>query len=128
MSDGPSKRSNSKSKGKSSKSFDGKYIRYELSVEDKRVLAGREFDTDRVFDQLDALVGAGYKFSVGLQSDGSAYLASLYDRDTESPFAGYTLTGRGRSFTNAIAALLFKHFDIFDGQWPGQSTSDDEWG
>lgn len=127
MSDGPKKR-NGKNTGKGNKpEFYGTFVRCELSTEDKRALAQRELDPGRVFDQLDALVESGYKFSVGLQSDQTAYIASLFDRDEESKTKGYTLTGRGRSFSNAIAALLYKHYDLLDGIWPTGKPDDDEW-
>lgn len=128
MSDGR-KNNARKNAGKSNPGkFEGKFVRCELSTEDKQRLAKQEFDTDRVFDQLHALVAAGYKFSVSLQSDQSAYLASLYDRDQDSSAVGYTLTGRGRSVPNAIAALFYKHFDLLDGVWPTQGLNDEEWG
>lgn len=128
MADGPRNQGKRSNKSRDKKKFDGKYIRYELSVDDKQRLREREWDSDRVFDQLHALVESGFKFSVGLQSDGSSYLASLYDRDEDSPTAGFTLTGRGRSFSNAVAALLYKHYDLFDGIWPTRSETDEEWG
>lgn len=128
MADGPKKRTG-KSNGKGSgNTAYGTFVRIELSTEDKRELAQREFDPDRAFQQLEALVESGFKFSISLQSDQSAYLASLYDRDQESRTVGYTLTGRGRSLPNSIAALLYKHFDLLDGVWPVNGNVDSEWG
>lgn len=128
MADGPrKKKSGSGGKSNSGTQY-GTFVRIELSAEDKRELAQREFDPGRVFDQLHALVEVGYKFSLALQQDQSSYIASLYDRDDESPTKGYTLTGRGRSVPNAVAALLYKHYDLLDGIWPAANGPDVEWG
>jgi len=128
MSDGKQKRSGSGARKSGTQQSYGTFVRCDLSVEDKYRLGQQEFDPGRVFDQIHALVEVGYKFSVSLQSDQKAYIASLFDRDEESKTKGYTLTGRGRSVPNAIAALLFKHYDLLDGVWPTGNGMDDEWG
>lgn len=67
---------------------------------------------------LDKLLDDGYSLSVKFDSFSSAFAAFIQTSDASNENVGYILSGRSRSASMAIYAVLYRHYVLFEGVWP----------
>jgi len=108
--------------------WNGYFVNVVLTDADKAWIKAWEFDHVRIHEWLEGRVAGGFKFSLSLQEDGSAYLASLTDRRAESGSYQGTLTGRGKTVELALTTLYFKDESVLAGHWPARGGLDDDIG
>lgn len=81
-------------------------------------------------DLLDKIVDDGYTVSVKPDSYSGGVAAFLSTTDETSPNHGFILSGRSRSSAMAVLAVLYRHYVLFEGDWPTDvvrnSRMDDE--
>jgi len=66
---------------------------------------------------IDVIVQAGYKFSLGWDTYHDGVIASLYAADAKLDWAGYSLTAWAGDAESAIKLLFYKHFVMCKGEW-----------
>jgi len=108
--------------------WNGYFVNVVLTEADKAWIKAWEFDHVRIHEWLEGRIKEGFKYSVSLQEDGSAYLASLTDRRSQSGSYQGTLTGRGKTFELALITLYFKDESVLAGHWPTRGGLDDDIG
>lgn len=94
------------------------FVRYELSAEDKRGAKKWMSDPNGLFDGLDKLLDTGYKLSLRHDDYSNSPCCWVFPPDTGTSNSGLILSGRGRTAFTAIAECIYKHYVVFDGEWP----------
>lgn len=96
---------------------DFKFVRCELSDDDKAELA-RAVSSETIvpFDAI-GLVEQGYKLSLSHDKKGNCFIASATDRRVGSKSENYCLSARAANAPAALCALYYKHSVLLDGNW-----------
>jgi hypothetical protein len=98
---------------------DVQFVRYELSKEQvadlKIRFADGQLDLD---DTLNNAVEQGYRITLKYDTYSKSPACFLQQVDDDGDNAGMILSGRGRTARSAIIEAMYKHFIVFDGQWP----------
>lgn len=68
------------------------------------------------------LVGASYKLTISQDDYNGTFNVSMTSRGTKDINAGLTLTGRGGSVLGALAAFVYKHETVLEGDWTSAGT------
>lgn len=74
-------------------------------------------DEKKAFMALGQAVVDGYKIAVSFDAENENFRATLTCFDRDSPNFGYALGSFGSDWYTAVAACLFKHFEISDEDW-----------
>jgi hypothetical protein len=91
-------------------------------------------DTVDGLSDVMAIIGefcdAGYKFSASHDDYGGGTQVFLTPSKSDNPNFGWTLSARGPSLVAAFAVLVYKHFTLFDQNWPKdqQAPRGESWG
>jgi len=74
---------------------------------------------DNVWSELDDALGTGLKFTVSYDGPNLCYIASLTGRPDINGERAFTacLSGRGGTFEEAIAVLVYKHVALLHYDW-----------
>jgi hypothetical protein len=71
---------------------------------------------------LGAIIGnfvdEGYKISIGHDNYGGGFQAFATSAVKDGPNFGWTLTARAPDVEQALGMLAYKHFTLFNRQWP----------
>jgi len=107
-----------------------KFVRSELSDQEKEHVKAQHYVWDDIPENLDALVQAGYKVSLTNDLKSNAYAVWITPNAENNPNYGFTLSARGPTLLAALSVAFYKHFTKFDGIWPkdDNTTSRDQWG
>lgn len=96
---------------------DYSFIDYALSARDKEWLGAadlaKEFPLERVVD----LVSVGYKFSLSPDFNNMSIVATLTDKQENSPTFKRILSGRGATTLDAWYSLAYRHFVVAKEDW-----------
>lgn len=92
------------------------FVNYELSAEETAVYRKWRDDVAGLIGHLDRMAQDGYKVSIKYD-DYSESFACFVFADDAGDNAGKCLTGRGGTTYRALAEALFKHVEIFGGDW-----------
>lgn len=104
------------------------YINYEWTDAAKERFAVW-LDETNIFDDLDAHAAKGRKITVGFDAYHKCMVASCFERDANSPNAGYIVTARGAQAATALARLLYLISEEMPVEWskPALSVPEDKW-
>lgn len=107
-----------------------KFVRGELSQEEKDHCKRQDWQPSEVLEQIDQLLPEGYKFTVSWDKGNDCYGAWLVAPREGHRHSGFILSGRGPTVLASLAVLLYKHYTKFDGQWPidDDAAKLDAWG
>lgn len=94
-----------------------RFINHTLTTAQRDDLRAMDVGTEFPAEMVDELVVEGYKYSLSLDRGNQTFVASLTDRDEQSPFYNACLTGRGSTPANARAALLYRHVVVAQLDW-----------
>ena len=75
-----------------------------------------------LWELIDKLTDDGYSLTVKFDSYTDAYACFIQTRDEKSSNYGYILTGRSRSGSMAIFAALYRHYVLFEADWPSETV------
>lgn len=100
----------------------GRYITYDLTADDKEWLASADLEAEFPQSEIDALVASDYKFSLSFDARNHTFIATLTDKNPSSAWAGYSLSGRGATASDARFSLLYRHMVVAAGDWGRLST------
>ena len=81
------------------------------------------------WDELNAQTAKYRRISVGWDTYHQCYVASAFERDTDSPNAGYICTARGVDAATAVSRLLFLISELMPDEWvkPQSKPKQDLW-
>lgn len=97
----------------------GQFINHTFNEDDKaRFKAWLSDKSTDIWDLLDKLTDSGYKLSVKYDSYTDAQACFIQTDDEKSDNYGFILTGRSRSGSLACAAALYRHYVLWECQWP----------
>jgi len=102
------------------------FVNYELSVEQKNALKKREFPFESIDSELVRMNEAGYRVSFAVDTYSGGHACFISCSGSDNPNAGWVLSGRGSSPIKAFKQALYKHYDLFDGDWPKHLDSSRE--
>jgi hypothetical protein len=107
-----------------------KFVRSELSDQEKEHVKAQNYVWDDIPDNLVALVESGYKISLTNDFKSNAYAVWIAPTSEDNPNYGFTLSARGPSLLAALSVAFYKHYTKFDGVWPkdGSDGARDQWG
>lgn len=110
----------SKAKQPASKGFKpAVFINYSLTEPDRaRFAEWRETFVGRLWDAIDDLTGRGYTLSIKPDPYNECIAAYLQTSREEDENYGAILSGRSRSTEMAVLGVLFRHYALFEEQWP----------
>jgi len=81
-------------------------------------------------DIIDRLTDDGYRITLKPDDYTGAYACFLQAISPDSDNAGFILTGRSHSSSMALLAAVYRHYVLFEGDWPTdtvyKSRMDDE--
>lgn len=95
------------------------FINHTFTEDDKRGFKtwasehGAEF-----WDMCDRLMDDGYSLSVKPDAYNDCLSAFLSTNAPKSPNYGFILTGRSHSSCMAVYAVFYRHYVLFEGDWP----------
>lgn len=92
------------------------FVNYELNANETAIYRKWRDDLDTVVGQLDRMTQDGYKVSIKYDGYSESFAAFIF-ADDASDNAGRCLTGRGGTTYRALAEAIFKHVEIFGGDW-----------
>jgi len=107
------------------------YINYTPTAIDKAGLRAELAAGNRPSDRLADFILSGLRFGCSFDAYHSAFSATFYDTNLDSPSAGYTLVARADTVWSAIERLCYLHAHVFSGDWStalSPETRTDEWG
>lgn len=74
-------------------------------------------DDKNVFMMLGQSIVDGYKIACKFDEDNESIVATATCFDADSPNFGYVMSSFGGDWYTAVAALLFKHYELTDEDW-----------
>ena len=97
------------------------FINYELSSEQSRACSEWRQDADNVMNLLSEMVENGYKITQKWDGNNNCPVCYVFPGpDTEN--SGFILTGRGSTAFRAVAQAIYKHYEVFHGDWSNART------
>lgn len=109
----PARNSGQQVRGKQSTS---EFVNRELSADETQLYRQWRSDIDDVDLTWRKALDDGYKFSVKYDDYSDSIVCFMFPDDTSSN-GGFILTGRGGTGYRALAECLYKHQEIFGGEW-----------
>lgn len=93
------------------------FVNVDLTDADREVLRTDQTPFEDYWEGILDRMCAGYKLSVSRDHKNDTWIASLTCNHPADANRGYTLTGRGGSWTNAVIALAYKDRVLLRGVW-----------
>jgi hypothetical protein len=94
------------------------FVKYELSKEEKSTLKTDYAPRAELAHILLGFCEGGYKVTVKFDAYSSCYACFVQRADDKPKNANLILTGRGSVPASAILEAAFKHWVLFDEDWP----------
>lgn len=73
---------------------------------------------ENAWDVFDKLVLDGYSISIKRDYRSDGFAAFISPAADDSPNSGYILTGRAGSAKMAVLSAGYRHYVLFEGDWP----------
>jgi hypothetical protein len=118
-------------KQKTTAEWNATFVRCELDKETKDKVKSWDPKFEATLDAVDQMVTDGYKVSISYDKYHDCVGCFVTHPDPAHKNHGQCLTARGPNYLSALKVLVFKHFQILDGEWGAvvdQNGSRDEWG
>lgn len=99
------------------------FVNYDLTDDDKG-----QFKTysETFFERLGELINnacdAGYRVTIKRDAYHDCFAAWLQTDDEKSGNYGYILSGRSRSGAMALLGVFFRHYHLFETDWPVETA------
>jgi hypothetical protein len=104
------------------------YVNFEWSDSQKEAFGvwALEFN---FWDEFNAQTAKGRRITTGYDPYHQCQVASCFERDIDSPNAGYICTARGLDGSTAISRLLYLISELMPDEWvkPTQRAKSDQW-
>lgn len=116
MSGGKGKRTQAAPKRR--EDFWSKFVPGDLTDNEKADVKAWSHWDEAYSDMLDALGNDGIKFSVKLDGRGQGFICFLQPAAQGHRFDGWMLSGRGSTAFKALRQACWRHFVLYDTEWP----------
>ena len=104
------------------------YVNFEWTDDQKEAFSiwALEFN---FWDELNAQTGKGRRITTGYDAYHNCQVASCFERDINSPNAGYICTARGLDAATAVSRLLYLISELMPDEWikPKSKPKQDLW-
>lgn len=99
---------------------DIQFVNYDLTTEDKARFKewAHENAGMPIFEMMMHAIEAGFNLSCKWSDFEGCHTAFLIATDKNKELKGWLLSGRGSTPFSAIAGVLFRHFVLFEENWP----------
>lgn len=108
---------------KGPKNYGTQFVPGEMTDSDKLDCKAWTVWDERADDLLVTLADGEYRVSVKRDGNGVGYLCFINCPESGHVHSGWTLSGRGSTPLKAIKQACYRHFVLFDGEWPMVSRS-----
>jgi len=99
------------------------FVNYDLSDDDKSAFkTWAETGVERLGELIDNACDAGYRVTIKRDAYHDCFAAWLQTDDEKSGNYGFILSGRSRSGTMALLGLMFRHYVLFETDWPVETA------
>lgn len=99
------------------------FVNYDLTDDDKsQFKTWAETNAQRLGELLDNLTDAGYRITIKRDTYHDCFSAWLQTDDEKSGNYGFILSGRSRSATMALFGVCFRHYRLFETDWPVETV------
>ncbi len=98
------------------------FVKYRMSDEEIKAAQDTVDDLGDVFEVIAQLCDFGYKFSASHDDYGGGTQCFLTPTKEDNENWGWTLSARGPSLVAAFAVLIYKHFTLFNQEWPKEQA------
>lgn len=104
------------------------YVNFEWSDVQKEAFSVWAIEFN-FWDELNAQTSKGRRISIGYDAYHQCQVASCFERDADSPNAGYICTARGVDGSTAISRLLYLISELMPDEWvkPKSKPKQDLW-
>lgn len=97
-----------------------RFLQRELTSDEQKACKAWEAFVDRADDMLAAWLDAGGKVSARYDEFNRSYACWLIPSDGDTGKAGLILSGRGSTPMKALKQAFFKHYVVFEEEWPAE--------
>jgi len=107
------------------------FVQCELDKSTKETVKKWDVKYEATLDGFERLITEGYKVSISRDKYHDCVGVFMTMPDGSHPSHGYCLSARAPGILDAIKVLVYKHFQILDGDWGtinNQPQSRDSWG
>ena len=95
------------------------FINYDLDDSAKAAFKKwRELHADDLVDMMNGALEKGYQISIKEDTFNDCIGAYLIAKGTKTENDGFILCGRSSSAVGALFGVLYRHYAVFDEQWP----------
>lgn len=98
------------------------FVKYRMTDEEIKDAQNTVDGLQDVLEIIAQFCDLGYKFSASHDDYGGGTQCFLTPSKTDNPNYGWTLSARGPSLVSAFAVLVYKHFTLFNQEWPKDSA------
>lgn len=110
--------------GKVAHSGDVKFVNYDLTEDEKKSFKKWAHENAAEFTGLlDKLIDDYYHLSVKWDTYNQCVSAFIICKNSKSENDGWILTGRGSTVFSAVMGALYRHYVLFESQWPTEALS-----
>lgn len=96
-----------------------KFINFDFDEATKKQFkVWRDKNRGQLSELVDKLVDSSFGISCKVDSWGGGCAAYIQSSDPKSPVAGWVLSGRASSASNAMLSVMYRHLVVFQGDWP----------
>lgn len=107
------------------------WVECDLGEDHKKHLKSLKVTAEKTMQGLDSLVVEGYKLSMSFETKNDCVGVYLTQPKPEGQEYTVCLSARGPSLDKALMVLLYKHFEMLQGDWSGKVKAGsyiDPWG
>jgi len=99
------------------------FVNYDLTEDDKsKFKTWATSYSERLGELLDNITNAGYRVTIKHDTYHDCFAAWIQTDDEKSGNYGFILSGRSRSGTMALFGVLFRHYVLFETDWPVETV------
>lgn len=104
------------------------WVNYDLTAKDKAKLSELMAVDGHLDEALSRLVSDGYKIQLVYDGWAKCVAAYVFPGLSTPSNQGMALSARARTATGALWGVVFRHFEVFKGQWrvPEQRVAIDD--
>lgn len=123
--------SQGKAKARSRKDAQGDFkwkgfVNLQMSGDQRAAFQDWQDENDDPFVLMTIVLTSGYKLGQTYNPSNQSFIATLTCTDMELPNGGYVMSAFHSSLEDAIAVLMYKHFNICNEIWPIEGYDGDK--
>ena len=93
------------------------FLNVDMTPTDWELFDNQQVSAGKLFDALDSLVVAGFKFTFTPMPDNASVNVMMYQQFADMPCPGHAISAFAPTTTEALRIVMFKHYEILGGKW-----------